>query len=266
MSELLLDRAGRRRSPATMPGFHAGRPPHNKGLRYPADPPKVEEIIAVMRAAGDRPLGHRLRALIVLLWRAGLRIHEALALTEGDLDQRRGSLLIRHGKGGRRREVGLDAWGWEELRPWLGLRPELPVGALLCVINGTTCGRHWSRGGEGRTARAGVGPLRAAPTAPRPRRRDGPRRRAADRDPAPTRPHQPRDHLRLPARHRQRRDHRDRARTTSADDSGERIRATLIIGAGRRSSRDAPAGRDPHLATIEIWRLFAQQTPTTTPT
>jgi diamine N-acetyltransferase len=95
MSELLLDRAGRRRSPATMPGFHAGRPPHNKGLRYPADPPKVEEIIAVMRAAGDRPHGRRLRALIVLLWRAGLRIHEALALTEGDLDQRRGSLLIR---------------------------------------------------------------------------------------------------------------------------------------------------------------------------
>ena len=144
MSELLLDRAGRRRSPATMPGFHAGRPPHNKGLRYPADPPKVEEIIAVMRAAGDRLHGRRLRALIVLLWRAGLRIHEALALTEGDLDQRRGSPLIRHGKGGRRREVGLDAWGWEELRPWLELRPELPVGALLCVINGTTCGRHWS--------------------------------------------------------------------------------------------------------------------------
>lgn len=56
MSELLLDRAGRRRSPATMPGFH-GRPPHNKGLRYPADPPKVEEIVGVMRAAGDRSHG-----------------------------------------------------------------------------------------------------------------------------------------------------------------------------------------------------------------
>ena len=58
MSELLLDRAGRRRSPATMPGFHAGHAPGNKGLRYPADPPKVEEIIAVMRAAGDG--AHRL--------------------------------------------------------------------------------------------------------------------------------------------------------------------------------------------------------------
>jgi integrase len=90
MSELLLDRAGRRRSPASMPGFHAGRPPRNKGLRYPADPPKVEEIIAVMRAAGDGAHGRRLRGLIVILWRAGLRIQEALALTEADLDQRRG--------------------------------------------------------------------------------------------------------------------------------------------------------------------------------
>lgn len=34
MGEVLLDAAGRRRSPATMPGFHAGRPPRNKGLRY----------------------------------------------------------------------------------------------------------------------------------------------------------------------------------------------------------------------------------------
>ena len=34
-----------------MPGFLAGRSPRNKGVRYPADPPKVEEIIGVMRAA-----------------------------------------------------------------------------------------------------------------------------------------------------------------------------------------------------------------------
>ncbi len=41
-----LDAAGRRRSPATMPGYHAGRPPRNKGIRYPADPPTVDEIVA----------------------------------------------------------------------------------------------------------------------------------------------------------------------------------------------------------------------------
>jgi hypothetical protein len=61
MSELRLDRAGRRRSPATIPGFHTAQAPGNKGLRYPADPPKVEEIIAVMRRAGEGPHGRRLR-------------------------------------------------------------------------------------------------------------------------------------------------------------------------------------------------------------
>src|SRR6187200_2677896 len=172
MSELLLDRAGRRRSPATMPGFHAGRPPRNKGLRYPADPPKVEEIIAVMRAAGDSPHGRRLRGLIVILWRAGLRIQEALALAEADLDQRRGAVLVRRGKGGRRREVGMDAWGWAELQPWLQTRVDLPVGPLFCVLNGPT--------------------RRAAPAPSRARRRARARGRAADRDPASARPHRDR--------------------------------------------------------------------------
>ena len=82
MSELLLDRAARRRSPATMPGFHTGRPARNKGLRYPADPPKVEEIVAVMRTAGGGAHARRLRGLIAILWRAGLRIQEALSLAE----------------------------------------------------------------------------------------------------------------------------------------------------------------------------------------
>ncbi len=80
MESVLLDVAGHRRSPATIPGYHRGRPPRNKGEQYPADPPTVEEIVAVMNAAGDRADSHRLRALVVLLWRAGLRISEALSL------------------------------------------------------------------------------------------------------------------------------------------------------------------------------------------
>ena len=52
----------------------------------------------MMRAAGDGAHGRRLRGLIVILWRAGLRVQEALALTEADLE-RRGSLLVRRGKG-----------------------------------------------------------------------------------------------------------------------------------------------------------------------
>jgi integrase len=88
-SVTLLDRAGRRRSPATTSCFHRGVSPRNKGIRYPPDPPTVEEIIAAMRAAGDGPDGVRLRGVIVVLWRAGLRINEALSLTETDLEEQR---------------------------------------------------------------------------------------------------------------------------------------------------------------------------------
>jgi integrase len=63
-----------------MTGYHAGRSPRNKGMRYPADPPTVEEIVAVMRHVADDRHGWRLRAMIVMLWRAGLRVQEALAL------------------------------------------------------------------------------------------------------------------------------------------------------------------------------------------
>lgn len=101
-----LDAAGRRRSPAAMSGYLAGRPPRNKGLRYPADPPRVEEIVAVMREPGPGVHGARVRGLIVVLWRAGLRISEALSLAERDLDP-----------GGRSsfataRAAGDVRWGW----------------------------------------------------------------------------------------------------------------------------------------------------------
>ncbi len=79
-----------------------------------------------------------------MLWRAGLRIGEALALAESDLDRSRGAVLVRHGKGGKRREVGMDPWGWEQIAPWLERRLDLPVGALLCIITGPTAGRPWS--------------------------------------------------------------------------------------------------------------------------
>ena len=79
-----------------------------------------------------------------MLWRAGLRISEALSLAETDLDPGRGSVVVRRGKGGRMREIGMDPWGWEQLRPWLDARVGLPVGALFCVIGGPTRGRLWS--------------------------------------------------------------------------------------------------------------------------
>jgi site-specific recombinase XerD len=97
-----------------------------------------------MRCAGSTPHGLRTHALIVLLWRAGLRISETLALAESDLHASTGGVLVRRGKGGKRREVGMHSWGWQQIEPWLEQGLELPAGKLLCVIDGPTSGRPWS--------------------------------------------------------------------------------------------------------------------------
>jgi site-specific recombinase XerD len=163
----------------------------------------------VMRILGDRADGHRLRGLIVLLWRAGLRISEALALQESDLDRSRGAVLVRRGKRGKRREVGMDRWAWEQLEAWLEIRRELPLGAVLCVIHGPTAGRRWEASAARKqlhqaAAAAGVrrrfAPHRAAA---RTRCRDGARGGSARGDSAAAGTRPPRDHQHLPSGHRQ---------------------------------------------------------------
>ena len=62
-----------------------------------------------MYAAGEDHDAIRLRGLIVVLWRAGLRISEALALTESDLDLHRGAILVRRGKAASAAKSGWTA-------------------------------------------------------------------------------------------------------------------------------------------------------------
>jgi hypothetical protein len=59
MPELPLDGAGRRRSPATMPGFPRRPSAANKGHRYPADLPSVEGDRRRDRTTGDGRHGCR---------------------------------------------------------------------------------------------------------------------------------------------------------------------------------------------------------------
>ncbi|MDA8069489.1 MAG: site-specific integrase [Actinomycetota bacterium] len=234
MKSVLLDAAGHHRSPATMPGYHRGRPPRNKGEQYPADPPTVEEIVAVMRVVGDRAEGHRLRALIVLLWRAGLRISEALALQESDLDSGRGAVLVRRGKG-KRREVGMDRWAWEQLRPWLEVRRELPIGAVLCVIHGPTAGRRWEASAARKQlhhAAAAAGVSRRF--APHQLRHAHAVEMAHEGVPLVVIQRQlgtcqPGHHQHLPAGHRQLGDHQHRPRTAVADDLRQRRPADQAV-------------------------------------
>jgi hypothetical protein len=78
------------------------------------------------------------------------------ALADSDLHPATGGVLVRRGKGGKRREIGMDRWAWDQIEPWLDHRVTLPVSALLCVVDGATAGRPWSPSAAMQPARAVV--------------------------------------------------------------------------------------------------------------
>ncbi len=102
--------------------------PANKGLKLPAEPLTPDEVKALIRCCSTRATtGVRNRALIVVLYRAGLRVSEALAILPKDLDGQAGTIRVLHGKGDKSRVVGLDAGAWAVLQLWLDRRAVLGI-------------------------------------------------------------------------------------------------------------------------------------------
>jgi site-specific recombinase XerD len=116
------------------------RTPANKGKKLPAEPLTQEEVKALIRACSMRAqTGIRNRALIVVMYRAGLRVSEALALMPKDLNTDDGSLRVLHGKGDRSRLVGLDTGAMAVLQVWLERRAALGLNGkqrIFCTLKG----------------------------------------------------------------------------------------------------------------------------------
>ena len=95
------------------------------------DAPSAAEIERMLAALeGDGPIPLRNRALVELVYSAGLRSAEAVGLDLGDVDFEQELVHIRRGKGGKERVVPLG----EEAAMWVGrylreARPELARGA-----------------------------------------------------------------------------------------------------------------------------------------
>ena len=121
-------------------GPENGDRPANKGRRFPAELLSAEEIRALIRACSAKaPTGIRNRALIAVLYRGGLRISEALALYPKDVDQAAGTVVVLHGKGDRRRTVGMDPAAFALLERWLDKRRALGISGrrpLFCTLRG----------------------------------------------------------------------------------------------------------------------------------
>ncbi|HEV7763062.1 MAG TPA: site-specific tyrosine recombinase [Acidimicrobiales bacterium] len=91
--------------------------------RVPSSLPKAlteDEVTSLLHAVvGDEPVARRDRAVLELLYGAGLRISELVGLSLGDLDLESG-LLRAFGKGSKERVVPLGRHASRALAAWLG--------------------------------------------------------------------------------------------------------------------------------------------------
>ena len=82
----------------------------------------------------------RIRALIVTLYRGGLRVSEALSLLPKALDPVAGSIRVLHGKGSRARTVGVDPGAMAVIERWIQIRSKNGFGGrspVFCTLKGS---------------------------------------------------------------------------------------------------------------------------------
>lgn len=134
----VLDARGRPRTAVTLPAYRRGQRPPNFGKTYPVEVLTPGEVRRLIEACSRRgPSGLRNRALIVVLWRSGLRVSEATALHPKDVDLDSGTITVLHGKGDKRRVVGLDPEAGAVVQRWVACRRELTLARsapLFCTI------------------------------------------------------------------------------------------------------------------------------------
>lgn len=117
----------------------APAPPTNKGKKFPPEILTPAEARALLYApSGRAPTGLRNRALIAVMYGAGLRLAEVLALKPSDVNYDAAEIRVLHGKGDKARTAGIDdgALGhvarWADKRKAMGIRSRL----LFCTLDG----------------------------------------------------------------------------------------------------------------------------------
>ncbi len=113
-------------------------------------PPEVlgpVEVANLLRACAGTEYGAvRLRAMVVVLYRSGIRISEALALRPRDMDLRAGWIRIMHGKGDRSRVVGMDPRACSVVGEWLLARGTQDASVpVFCTQTGKAMGTSYAR-------------------------------------------------------------------------------------------------------------------------
>ncbi len=94
---------------------------------------EAERMVSASQTASSRLVALRDYAMLLTFLHTGIRVGElcALELNDLELSERKGSLTVRSGKGGKQRRIPLNAKAREALQIWLQARGD-KVGKLFC--------------------------------------------------------------------------------------------------------------------------------------
>jgi integrase len=143
-------------------GQRPGHAAPNAGKTYAAEVLTPAEVDAVIGQCSRRaPTGIRNRALVMLLYRSGLRVSEILAIRPSDVDMAEHSIRLQDTKSGKPQTRGYHPSADDALSRWLDTRKALGVGnhgrRLFCTLKGEPLSEDYLRGMVRRLAeKAGV--------------------------------------------------------------------------------------------------------------
>jgi site-specific recombinase XerD len=98
----------------------------NKGRKYPAEPLQTAQVDQMLALCSPHSTtGIRNRALLMLLYRSGLRVSEVLAVRPTDIDVAHHSVRLLSTKSGRAQTRGFHPSATDSLMRWMDRRKQL---------------------------------------------------------------------------------------------------------------------------------------------
>lgn len=136
-------------------------PPSHRNMTFPPEILTPEEARALIYAPSSRaPTGLRNRALIAVMYGAGLRLAEVLALKPSDVNYHAAQIRVLHGKGDKPRTAIIYDGALGHVGRWADRRREIGLGRsryLFCTLLGNPISPRYVRAMLARYARrAGI--------------------------------------------------------------------------------------------------------------
>jgi site-specific recombinase XerD len=135
-------------------------PPTNAGKRFPVELLTSAEARALLHSpSGRAPTGLRNRALIAVMYGAGLRVAETLVLKPSDVDIDNAEIRVLWGKGEKSRTVAIAGGALVHVTRWIDRRRALKIRShfLFCTLDGKPLQQRYVRQMVTRAAdRAGI--------------------------------------------------------------------------------------------------------------